>query len=190
MEVIASRIAGFLKQNPGIQLHLNNIDIDSIAQDTEDAQIKYCLHPPAGMYNIELLKEKLVPVCSPLLLANVANPEDLLVDPGIPRLHYRDVKDWKRWISHHGFDDLTANSNLFLTTNTHCWRLLVPTGHRFFSSTSGQKRRGARKPVYCVRALFRARGILQVYMLPRKHCHQPGAAAFRDWLVNEVSTIC
>ncbi len=126
MEVIASRIAGFLKQNPGIQLHLNNLDIDSIAQDREDAQIKYCLHPPAGMYNIELLKEKLVPVCSPSLLANVTNPEDLLVNPDIPRLHYRDVNDWKRWISHHGFDDLTANSNLFLTTNTHCWRLLVP----------------------------------------------------------------
>ncbi len=122
MEVIASRIAGFLKQNPGIQLHLNNLDIDSLAQDREDAQIKYCLHPPAGAYSIELLRERLVPVCNPSLVGELANPEDLLFNPEVPRLHYRDVSDWKRWLSHHNLDEIAANSNLFLMTSTHCWQ--------------------------------------------------------------------
>ncbi|WP_235889773.1 LysR family transcriptional regulator [Brucella haematophila] len=126
MEVIASRIAGFLKQNPGIQLHLNNLDIDSIAQDREDAQIKYCLHAPPGAYSIDLLTEKLVPVCSPALLEGVANPEGLLTNPDIPRLHYRDMSDWKRWIGQHGLGDIAANSNLYLTTSTHYWQQRVP----------------------------------------------------------------
>lgn len=190
MEVIASRIAGFLKQNPGIQLHLNNLDIDSIAQDREDAQIKYCLHPPAGMYNIELLKEKLVPVCSPSLLANVTNPEDLLVNPDIPRLHYRDVNDWKRWISHHGFDDLTANSNLFFD-DQHTLLAAARSGQGIGFShrplVENDVQRGSLRIVS--ERYFEPKESYKFICSHENIASNPALQLFRDWLVKEVSTI-
>jgi len=190
MEVIASRIAGFLKQNPGIQLHLNNLDIDSIAQDREDAQIKYCLHPPAGMYNIELLKEKLVPVCSPSLLANVTNPEDLLVNPDIPRLHYRDVNDWKRWISHYGFDDLTANSNLFFD-DQHTLLAAARSGQGIGFShrplVENDVQRGSLRIVS--ERYFEPKESYKFICSHENIASNPALQLFRDWLVKEVSTI-
>ncbi|WP_273793706.1 LysR family transcriptional regulator [Brucella anthropi] len=190
MEVIASRIAGFLKKNPGIQLHLNNLDIDSLAQDREDAQIKYCLHPPAGMYSIELLKERLVPVCSPSLLDNVMNPEDLLITPDVPRLHYRDVNDWKRWLSRHGLGDLTANSNLFFDDQ-----------HTLLAAArSGQGIGFSHRPLVENDVQHGSLAIVsERYFEPRESykficsheniASNPALQLFRDWLVKEVSAI-
>ncbi|WHS33295.1 LysR family transcriptional regulator [Brucella sp. NM4] len=191
MEVIASRIAGFLKQNPGIQLHLNNLEIDSIAHDREDAQIKYCLNAPAGAYSIDLLTEKLVPVCSPSLLEGVANPEDLLTNPDIPRLHYRDMSDWKRWISHHGIGDIAANSNLFFDDQ-----------HTLLAAArSGQGIGFSHRPLLESDVQRGSLGIVsEKFFQPKESykfiCSHETIALnhalqlFRDWLMAEVSTIC
>ncbi len=191
MEVIACRIASFLQENPGIQLHLNNLDIDSIIQDREDAQIKYCLQPPAGMYNIEILKERLVPVCSPSLLDNVVNPEDLLVNPDIPRLHYRDANDWKKWLNHHRFDDLTANSNLFFD-DQHTLLAAARSGQGIGFSHRPLVENDVQRGGLCI--------VSERYFEPKESyqfiCSHENIASnlalqhFRDWLIKEVSTIC
>ncbi|WP_252349285.1 MULTISPECIES: LysR family transcriptional regulator [Brucella/Ochrobactrum group] len=190
MEVIASRIAGFLKQNPGIQLHLNNLDIDSIAHDREDAQIKYCLHPPAGMYNIEILKERLVPVCSPSLLDSRKNPHDLLLDPEIPRLHYRDVSDWKKWLAHNGYDDLPANSNLFFD-DQHTLLAAARSGQGIGFSHRPLVESDVQRGSLCI--------VSERYFEPKESykfiCSHDDIVSntalqlFRDWLIKEVSTI-
>ncbi|MBV2143551.1 LysR family transcriptional regulator [Falsochrobactrum sp. TDYN1] len=190
MEVIASRISDFLKQNPGIQLHLNNLETESMAQEREDAQIKYCLHPPSGVYSVDILREKLVPVCSPSFLEGVSNPTDILMNPDIARLHYRDVNDWKRWISQHGFEDKNANSNLFFDDQ-----------HTLLAAArSGQGIGFSHRPL--VESDVQ-RGSLSVvsekYFQPREsykficsHENIESNAAlrlFRDWLIEEISTI-
>lgn len=191
MEVIASRIAGFLKQNPGIQLHLNNLDIDSIAQDREDAQIKYCLHAPAGSYSIDLLTEKLVPVCSPSLLDGLANTEDLLSNPDIPRLHYRDMSDWKRWIAYHGIGDIAANSNLFFD-DQHTLLAAARSGqgigfsHRSLLESDVQ--RGGLGVVS--EKYFQPKESYKFICSHESIVSNTALQLFRDWLIAEVSTIC
>ena len=191
MEVIASRIAGFLKQNPSIQLHLNNLDIDSIAQDREDAQIKYCLHPPVGVYSIELLKEKLVPICNPSLLDGVVNAEDVLANPNIPRLHYRDLSDWKRWMSHHGFDDLAANSNLFFD-DQHTLLAAVRSGQGIGFSHRPLVESDVQRGALCIvsERYFEPRESYKFICSHENIASNPALQLFRDWLVKEVATIC
>lgn len=191
MEVIASRIAGFLKQNPGIQLHLNNLDIDSLAQDREDAQIKYCLHPPAGTYSIELLRERLVPVCNPSLVGELANPEELLFNPEVPRLHYRDVSDWKRWLSHHNLDEIAANSNLFFD-DQHTLLAAVRAGQGIGFShrplVENDVQRGSLSIVS--ERYFEPKESYKFICSHENIASNPALQLFHDWLIKEVSTIC
>ncbi|MBM7329953.1 LysR family transcriptional regulator, partial [Agrobacterium sp. S2] len=159
--------------------------------DREDAQIKYCLNAPAGAYSIDLLTEKLVPVCSPSLLEGVANPEDLLTNPDIPRLHYRDMSDWKRWISHHGIGDIAANSNLFFDDQ-----------HTLLAAArSGQGIGFSHRPLLESDVQRGSLGIVsEKFFQPKESykfiCSHETIASnhalqlFRDWLMAEVSTIC
>ncbi|WP_278923724.1 LysR family transcriptional regulator [Pseudophaeobacter profundi] len=112
MKVIAPRVAGFLEQNPGVQLHLTNLEVDAPPPGAGDIQIKYCLEPPAGCHAIEVFRERQVPVCSPELLQTVRDPVQLLEDPQVPRLHYRDLAEWQAWLDGTGLGAASANSNL------------------------------------------------------------------------------
>jgi LysR family glycine cleavage system transcriptional activator len=191
MEVIASRIAGFLKQNPGIQLHLNNLDTDSLAQDREDAQIKYCLTPPAGAYCMELLRERLVPVCSPTLVQGLSDREALLMDPEVPRLHYRDVSDWKRWLAHHRFDEIAANSNLFFD-DQHTLLAAARAGQGIGFSHRPLVEKDVERGSLCVvsERFFEPKESYKFICNPDNIGSNPALKLFHDWLVRETATIC
>lgn len=112
MKVIAPRVAAFLEENPGVQLHFNNLERDAPPPGAGDVQVKYCDEPPAGCFAMEIFQEFQVPVCSPGLMESVAGPLELLKDPGVTRLHYRDFSEWQAWLDGTGLGVPTANSNL------------------------------------------------------------------------------
>ncbi len=98
MKVIAPRISEFMKANPGVQLHLNNLREGVVVPGRDDVFIEYGVTAPPGGMAIEILREKLVPVCSPDLLESVDDAESLLMQPSIARLNYRDLEDWQKWL--------------------------------------------------------------------------------------------
>ncbi|RKF17002.1 LysR family transcriptional regulator [Roseovarius spongiae] len=112
MKVIAPRISEFLSANPGIQLHLNNLDPDSASLGSEDVLIKYCMDPPANSVAAEILKENLVLICNPDLLADGGDLADILVRSDVARLHYRDMGDWESWLDQFGFGAAPVSQNL------------------------------------------------------------------------------
>lgn len=112
MKVIAPRISEFLSANPGIQLHLNNLDPDSASLGSEDVLIKYCLHPPANSACVEILRENLVLIGNPDLGASGDDLARLIARPDIARLHYRDMSDWENWLERFGYGGHAAPQNL------------------------------------------------------------------------------
>ncbi|WP_349358077.1 LysR family transcriptional regulator [Stappia sp.] len=98
LKVIAPRISDFMNENPGLQLHLNNVRSSASSPGPDDVFIEYCEDAPAGTHSFELLREKLVPVCGGDLMGSVESPMDLLRRPDVTRLNYRDLKDWESWL--------------------------------------------------------------------------------------------
>ncbi|WP_281967810.1 LysR family transcriptional regulator [Roseovarius nanhaiticus] len=112
MKVIAPKISEFLSANPGIQLHLNNLDPDSASLGSEDVLIKYCLNPPVNSASVEILKENLVLICNPDLLRSGDDLAQIIARPDVARLHYRDMNDWLSWLEQFGYDGPAASQNL------------------------------------------------------------------------------
>ncbi|WP_029059270.1 LysR family transcriptional regulator [Stappia stellulata] len=112
LKVIAPRISDFMNDNPGLQLHLNNVRSNASSPGPNDVFIEYCDEAPAGTHSFELLREKLVPVCSGDLIKSVENPMDLLRRPDITRLNYRDLKDWESWLGQEDIETGGDHPNL------------------------------------------------------------------------------
>jgi LysR family glycine cleavage system transcriptional activator len=190
MEVIAPRVASFLKRNPGLQLHLSNMDADSASQGVEDVQIKYCVHPPAGTYSLELLKEKLVPICAPALLEDVETRVEIIRRPEIARLHYRDLGEWQSWLIRYGFGDCRANSNLFFD-DQHTLLAAVRSGQGIGLADRALSEDDVERGRICV--------VSEEFIEPEASykfiCAQERLRThstlehFRNWLVNEIAQV-
>lgn len=112
LKVIAPRISDFMNENPGLQLHLNNVRSSASSPGPNDVFIEYCEEAPAGTHSFELLREQLVPVCGGDLIKSVENPMDLLRRPDITRLNYRDLKDWETWLDQENIETGGNHPNL------------------------------------------------------------------------------
>jgi LysR family glycine cleavage system transcriptional activator len=112
LKVIAPRISDFMNENPGLQLHLNNVRSNASSPGPNDVFIEYCEDAPDGTHSFELLRETLVPVCSEDLIKSVENPMDLLRRPDITRLNYRDLKDWESWLGQEDIETGGDHPNL------------------------------------------------------------------------------
>ena len=190
MEVLVPRMAGFLERNPGIQLHLSNLEERSGGQEREDAQIKYCLHPPAGHYAIEILRERLVPVCSPALLASVARGENLLFSQSVARLHYRNASDWKNWLTHNNLQETRTNANLFFD-DQHTLLAAARSGHGIGFSHRAFVEADIARGTLCVLSedMFQPEECYMFICPKESMATNPALARFRDWLLEEVAAI-
>lgn len=95
MKLIAPRISVFIEQNPGLKVHLSHVDSTLATQNIPDIIINYG-NPNAGdCFSVELMHERLVPVCSPSFFNKGASALELLSSN---RLHYRDLTEWQQWI--------------------------------------------------------------------------------------------
>ena len=190
MEVLASRMAGFLAQNPGLQLHLSNLEERSGTQEREDAQIKYCIHPPAGCYWVEVLRERLVPVCSPALLASVEHVSDLLFSQSVARLHYRNASDWKNWLAHNNMPDTRTNANLFFD-DQHTLLAAARSGHGIGFSHRAFVEADIGRGTLCLLSeeTFQPEESYK-FICPKESIDaNPALARFRDWLLQEVEAV-
>lgn len=190
MEVLVPRMAGFLEQNPGIQLHLSNLEARSGAVEREDAQIKYCIHPPAGDYAVEVLRERLVPVCSPALLASVKQASDLLFSRSVARLHYRNADDWKNWLTHNNLQETQTNANLFFD-DQHTLLAAARSGHGIGFSHRAFVEADIARGTLCVLSeeTFQPEESYK-FICPKESMEaNPALARFRDWLLREIETV-
>lgn len=190
MKVVVPRISGFLTQNPGLQFHLNNSDADPGAPAGEDAQISYCVHPPAGSYWIEVLRERLVPVCSPALSASAARPADIIGRPGIARLHYRDVGDWRDWLGRHGLAEREAKANLFFD-DQHTLLAAVRGGQGVGLADRALIQDEVERGRICVVSESYSQPAASYKFICARERLMPRSPLerFRDWLVGEIAEL-
>ncbi len=188
MEVIAPRVASFLKRNPGLQLHLNNLDADS--QSVEDVQIKYCVHPPEGTYSLEILKERLVPICSPALLEGIETPVEIIRRPEIARLHYRDLGEWQSWLTRYGFGNGRANSNLFFD-DQHTLLAAVRSGQGIGLADRALSEEDVERGRICVVSedFIQPEASYKFICARNRLTAHSTLEEFRDWLVNEIAEV-
>ncbi|WP_313526018.1 LysR family transcriptional regulator [Shinella sp.] len=190
MEVLVPRMAAFLAQNPGIQLHLINLEERSGGQEREDAQIKYCLNPPAGQHAIEVLRERLVPVCSPALLASVEPDTDILFSQNVARLHYRDASDWKNWFAHNNLQETRTIANLFFD-DQHTLLAAARSGHGIGFSHRAFVEADVARGTLCILSedMFQPEESYKFICTKESMNGNPALARFRDWLIEEVQAI-
>jgi LysR family glycine cleavage system transcriptional activator len=188
--VIAPRISEFLSANPGIQLHLNNLDPDSASLGSEDVLIKYCLHPPANSASVEILKENLVLICNPDLLASGDDLTQIIARPDIARLHYRDMSDWESWLEQFGYDAPKASLNLIFD-DQHTILEAVRSGQGIGmaerSLIQGDVARG-RISILSDLCLRPQTSYKFIYKMDRAASH-PVIELFRKWLEQQVALI-
>ena len=190
MKVIAPRISEFLSANPGIQLHLNNLDPDSPSLGSEDVLIKYCVHPPANTTAFEILKENLVPICSPDLLETGHTAEEIISRSDITRLHYRDMSDWDAWLEQSDFSGFKSLQNLVFD-DQHTILEAVRSGQGIGmaerSMIHGDVERG-RISILSQRALQPDASYKFIYKSERVASNQ-AIELFRDWLEQIVASM-
>lgn len=109
MKIIAPRISEFLKQHPGLQLHLSHLDTNVPASGQPDIVIDYRFGGVSGKFSQQLLRERLVPVCGISAKHNYKDMVELLCSN---RLHYRSVSEWQSWIATSGLSLGHSQQNL------------------------------------------------------------------------------
>jgi DNA-binding transcriptional LysR family regulator len=96
---LVPRLADFQEKHPGITVHLAADNaMRAIERDRLDLAIRYSTARVAGAGAVKLFGERVMPVCSPKLLARrtVARPEDL---QHFVLLHYEDPASNTPWLS-------------------------------------------------------------------------------------------
>ncbi len=100
---LAPRLPAFLAENPGITVNLTTRQAPfDFQDDAVDAAIHFGAPEWPGAELDALMRETVVPACSPALLngRGIAGPRDLL---GVPLLHMTTRPDaWERWFAAHG----------------------------------------------------------------------------------------
>jgi len=111
---LTPRLGDFLEKHPGIQINcVSRYSSFDFRLDSVDAAIH---HGPAYWPGAELtflMKESIIPVCSPALLRahEIKQPSDFLQ---VPLLHLTTRPDaWERWLAHQGIDDVAVHGMLF-----------------------------------------------------------------------------
>lgn len=192
MEVLAPRMAGFLEQNPKLQLHLSNLEERGSTQEREDAQIKYCTHPPAGSYWIEVLRERLVPVCSPSLLTYFKDASELLFSQSIARLHYRNASDWKNWLAHNNRHETRTgtSANLFFD-DQHTLLAAARSGHGIGFSHRAFVEADIQRGTLCLLSeeAFQPEESYKFVCSKESIETNPALVRFRDWLLDEIEKV-
>ena len=190
MKVIAPRISEFLSANPGIQLHLNNLDPDSGSLGNEDVLIKYCLHPPENSAAVEILKENLVLICNPDVLASGDDLAQIISRPDVARLHYRDMSDWESWLELFGYGGPAPSQNLIFD-DQHTILEAVRSGQGIGmaerSLVQGDVARG-RIAILSDLCLKPQTSYKFIYKTERAESH-PVIGLFRKWLEKQVELI-
>ncbi len=188
MKVIAPRVASFMSENPGVQLHLNNIDISKATSLQRDVLIDYCLEPPANQYAIELMRERLIPIASPTLLEAGQDPTTLVKRDDISRLNYRDLSDWQNWLEKAGISDKGNHPNLIFD-DQHTIVEAVKSGQGIAmadrSLVQDDIKRGR---IIVISSLHVESNTSYKFICSDEQLKtNPVIALFRDWLMKEVA---
>lgn len=190
MKVIAPRISEFLDANPGIQLHLNNLDPDSASLGSEDVLIKYCQHPPANSTAVEIFKENLVLIGNPDMLGSADDLADIIARPDVAHLHYRDMSDWESWLEQFGYVGPAPSQNLIFD-DQHTILEAVRSGQGIGmaerSLIQGDVARG-RISILSDLCLQPQTSYKFIYKTERAASH-PVIGLFRKWLEQQVELI-
>lgn len=115
---LVPRLSDFQRRHPDISVH---VAADNAFRDLKagalDLSIRYCTREMAGPGAVKLFGERVVPVCSPALMAarTLAKPEDLA---DFSLLHYEDPEgrglwlSWDVWFEVMGLRPVKAKSTL------------------------------------------------------------------------------
>ncbi|WP_323776353.1 LysR family transcriptional regulator [Leisingera sp.] len=190
MKVIAPRISEFLSANPGLQLHLSNLEPDSASLGSEDVLIKYCVQPPANSVSVEILKEKLVPICNPSLTAEGKAYDEIIADTGIARLHYRDMSDWDDWLKLYGGNGRTATQNLIFD-DQHTILEAIRSGQGIGVADRSLVREDVTRGriVILSENYLRPETSYKFIFMQERAGSNSSIRLFRDWLENEVTKL-
>jgi len=105
---LVPRLSDFQSRHPEVPVHLAaSTSIADLRKSSLDVAVRYCTREVAGDGAIKLFGERVVPVCSPVLLVSrtLAKPEDLA---NFPLLHFEDPDGRAPWLSWDAWFEVTG----------------------------------------------------------------------------------
>lgn len=184
---LAPRLGQFLATNPGITINLvTRLSPFDFRLDSIDAAIHFGDAVWPGAELILLMQEQTLPACSPEFkrLHGIQAPGDLL---GVPLLHLTTRPDaWERWFTETGVAYESVHGMLFDQFATASQAAIGGLGVALLPTFLIQDEliRGELVP-----AVDRPMQSAQRYYLafPRERSAYPPLAAFRDWILRELT---
>jgi LysR family glycine cleavage system transcriptional activator len=187
---LVPRLTGFQRAHPDIEVRLSLVpstQVVDFANSDMDLLIRFVETEPQGVRNHRLIAEELVPVCSPALLKRVGlqRPEDLR---NVTRLHVLPrLSRWRRWFNVAGVTEPNPErgpkfQNTPLALEAALAGLGVAIADRHF--VAGEVATGR----LIVPFDIPLPGQGAYYLIyPEERADIPKVAAFRDWILHEVS---
>jgi len=190
MKVIAPRVASFMQANPEVQLHLNSIERADVGNWSSDVLIQYCEQPPEDKYAIEVLQEKMVPICSPALVSDAASPLSILEREEVTLLHYRDLSDWESWLAEAQLEHWKHQANLIIDDQQTIVEAVKAGQGIGMADRSLIRDEISRGEILVMSDQYvTPKASYKLICDPERLQHHPFIAIFRDWLIAEIRAI-
>lgn len=113
MHWLAPRLQDFARRNPGVTVNLNTrLRPFDFSTEGFDAAIHFGQQDWTGVDYLELMREEVIPVCAPALLAQADGSPNWLLSA--PLLHLDTRPDaWERWFAAQGVEAFGVRGMLF-----------------------------------------------------------------------------
>jgi len=186
---LIDRLQGFRQLHPDIDLRISASNaLANFDRDDVDAAIRWGKGNYPGLAAVPILKEDVFPVCSPRLLKlpgrPLKRPEDLKHHV---LLHDDMAIDWRMWLKAAGVSGVDPDHGLWFNRSDHVLQAAVDgQGVALGRSVLAQHdlRKGRLVKPF---ALTLPVDYAYYFVCPEHAAGRPRVAAFRDWLLGEIS---
>lgn len=188
---LVPRLAGFQARHPDLEVRLSmNQALVDFRRDNVDMAIRYGNGNWPGLVAVLVLREDLVPVCSPALAAGdhpLQVPDDLRHFTLLHDLYRPD--EWRMWLTAAGAPGVDPTRGLKFNSTTLALEAAIEgLGVAIVNPALIERDRKAGRLIVPIDfQLPLASGHYIVY--PEEHRHDPRIQAFQNWLLDEMPSL-
>jgi LysR family glycine cleavage system transcriptional activator len=186
---LVPRLGRFRNQHADIELTVATTrGLANFAADGVDVAIRHGLGRYPGLHCDRIASVAMVPVCSPHLLAALAEPPRQPIDLlRLPLLHDAERQDWALWFQAQDVADLGHAASHGISFDDQTLLIRAAISHQGVALVTDTLARAELEAGTLVRVLDVAWPQEFAYWLvcPRATTGQPKIAAFRNWLISE-----
>ncbi|MDR2892677.1 MAG: DNA-binding transcriptional regulator DsdC [Deltaproteobacteria bacterium] len=193
---LVPRLTRFKEKHPGIVAHISSRnDLVDLETENVDIAIAYESGPLSGVETIFLMRDSLLPVCTPSYAAEhklvekglAALPECTLLHDNAPWHSAHFYSEWQAWSEHIGLKDLNVNSGYSFNSSAFAYT----AAKNGLGIAMGRKRlvRNDLATGSLVAPFEQEMPATQRYdiIVRKETIHRPRVKAFIDWLLLEAA---